>query len=64
MSYQTLNGTVRNDFRFVKDGDYTNRPAIARTIRRAGKNVTVRSGQTCPSCGMKRSVTNKCECNS
>jgi hypothetical protein len=64
MPYQTLNGTVRNDYRFVKDGSYTDRAALPRTIRRAASSQTVRSGMTCPSCGMKRSVTNKCECNS
>jgi len=64
MSYQDLNGTVRNDFRFMKDGAYTDRAAIPRTIRRTGTAGTIRSGKTCPSCGMKRSVMNKCECNS
>lgn len=64
MSYQTLNGTVRNDYRFMKDGAYTDRAAIPRTIRRTAKTGTVRSGKVCIGCGMVRSVTNKCECNS
>lgn len=64
MSYQDLQGTVRNDFRFVKDGSYTDRAAAPRPMRRAAKHGQVRSGKVCIGCGTVRSVTNKCECNS
>jgi len=64
MSYQDLNGTVRNDFRFMKDGAYTDRAASPFKFGRSKQVQTVRSGKVCPGCGMVRSVTNKCECNS
>lgn len=63
MSYTTLNGTVRRDFRYVKDGSYTDRAALPRGFRKAG-NVQERTGKVCVGCGMVRSVLNKCECNS
>jgi hypothetical protein len=64
MSYQKLDGTVRNDYRFMKDGSYTDRDALPRKIRRSGVAGKVRSGKVCVACGTVRSVTNKCECNS
>ena len=63
MAYQKLNGTVCNDFRFVKDGSYTDRNALPRGFRRSGP-APARTGRVCIACGMVRSVTNKCECNS
>lgn len=66
MSYQKLDGTVRNDYRFVKDGSYTDRNTLKRNIfgRKGFVEKKVRTGNVCVSCGMVRSVTNKCDCNS
>lgn len=64
MSYQNLQGTVRNDYRYLRDGSYTDRAAAPRPMRRAAKISTVRTGPVCIACKTIRSVTNKCECNS
>lgn len=53
------------NFRFIKD-EYTARSAQPPNHFRK-KVATDRNdlrGKTCPSCGLKRSMMNKCDCNS
>lgn len=50
------------DFRYFRNGEYSNRSAIPRTIKRSKIKIE-RTTKTCPSCGMKRSSNNKCFCN-
>jgi len=64
MSYQKLDGTVHNDYRFVPDGTYTDRNSRPFSFGKKGSEGKVRKGTVCPSCGMVRSVMNRCDCNS
>jgi hypothetical protein len=50
------------EYRFIRD-EYTNRAAHPYQPRRA-KRINVRKTTICIACGIQRSATNKCECNS
>ena len=67
-TYTTTDGRTHTDFRYNKEGVYHNTPAkrpSASTSTRFDTSVRiVRHGNICPGCGMQRSRTNKCECNS
>ncbi len=54
------------DFRFLtKSGEYTNRRRKSGKFgRAAGQDPVLRRRDLCPSCGLLRSVTGKCDCNS
>jgi hypothetical protein len=60
--YQLLSGEKRLDFRYKRDGSYTNCPNKRRGS--CPEPVPERKGKKCPSCGMFRSLANKCFCNS
>lgn len=61
LSQYPIKGKV--DFRYNRKGEYHNLPASNIYPRKKGKGDT-KLGKLCPSCGMTRSLSNKCECNS
>lgn len=62
--YQDLSGTKKYDFRYNKSGEYHNDPPQDSPIRRKSVKKLSGYGTICPSCGISRSRSNKCECNS
>jgi hypothetical protein len=49
---------------FYKYGTYENRTTVPRPRRRKAIKRDSGTGAVCPGCGLTRSRTNKCECNS
>jgi len=63
--YINLSNETKLDFRFNRSGEYHNDPSVAKPFRKATKaDRNDLRGKTCPSCGVTRSMMNKCECNS
>jgi hypothetical protein len=62
--YYTVSGDKKVDYRFHRDGSYDNIVVEDSPLRRRKKEKTIRRGGICPSCGLMRSVSNKCDCNS
>jgi hypothetical protein len=52
------------DFRYNRQGVYHNEPPSNRPIRKKRIKRDSGTGPICPGCGLGRSMTNKCECNS
>lgn len=62
--YSTLNNNKHKDFKYYKDSyekEHTTsfNPLTKRVVKRSTPQNKV-----CPSCGVTRSASNKCECNS
>jgi hypothetical protein len=56
----------RTDFSYDQEGHYFRRQPKGFNILTKKKQSTDRNdlrGKLCPSCGITRSMTNKCECN-
>jgi hypothetical protein len=63
--YSDLSGTKHNDYRYNTKGDYHNDdPSEGKPLRRKEIKRSSGYGTKCPSCGISRSRSNKCECNS
>jgi len=64
--YYNLQGEKKYDYGYTKEGTYhIVVPGGTPTLRR--KQSTDRNdlrGKKCPSCGLTRSMMNKCDCNS
>jgi hypothetical protein len=52
----------KHDFRYLRDGTYTNAVTVSHPFRRAGSPQRSTPG-ICPSCGLQRSAANRCDCN-
>jgi hypothetical protein len=52
------------DFRYLRGGEYSNRSALPYQPRRGKATSGPRKGRMCPGCGLERSLTDKCNCNS
>lgn len=61
--YQDLSGAKHLDYRYNVKGEYHNFPSASKPFRKASKQDPKR-GRVCVGCGLVRSVTNKCDCNS
>lgn len=64
-SYSDLGGTHHLDFRYNTRGVYHNEAPSQRPYRKALKrDRNDLRGKVCPACGLTRSMTNLCDCNS
>lgn len=63
-NYQTLDGTQHNDFRYNTEGMYHNTVSAPRPLRRKAIKHESGPGKVCVGCGITRSRSNKCTCNS
>lgn len=72
MSYTTPNGAQHYDYNwsFSRDGDVHYRKSIPSSFdvtkrrRKVSQDRSDLRGKVCPSCGLTRSMTNLCDCNS
>lgn len=65
--YQDLSGKKQYDFNYSREGRYRRSVPSNATIFRKKKAPLDRSnlrGKICPGCGLTRSMTNLCDCNS
>jgi hypothetical protein len=68
--YQDLSGQKHYDFGYDNTGDYHRVVPSTKDLplylfgKKTSTDRNDLAGKTCPSCGIKRSKTNKCECNS
>lgn len=53
-----------HEFRYNRAGHYHNAPPTNLIVRKKRIKRDSGTGQVCPGCGLVRSMTNKCECNS
>ena len=64
-TYRTLDGAVRTDFSYSRNGTYRRpEPSDHPYRRKARTDRTDLRGKVCPSCGLTRSMMNLCDCNS
>jgi hypothetical protein len=62
--YQDLSGTKKFDYRYLRNGEYTDEQFDRKLLRRKEIKRSSGFGTVCISCGISRSRSNKCECNS
>jgi hypothetical protein len=65
MTYVALDGQIIEDWTYGRDGEY--RRAGGPKIHQGGSRTPaadLRRGDVCPGCGVERSVTDRCLCNS
>ena len=63
--YQDLSGRKHFDFGYSKTGTYRRSvPSDGTIIFRKKAKPQPRYGKVCPACGLTRSITNLCDCNS
>lgn len=61
----SLSQYPKQDYRYFTSGEYSNRAPKPRVIHKGEATKTSSGlGKVCPSCGITRSKSNKCECNS
>jgi hypothetical protein len=63
-TYQDLSGEKHYDYRYDRGGEYHNIPSTPKMLRKKAIKRSSGFGSVCPSCGIARSRSNKCECNS
>lgn len=56
--------TPSREFRYNNSGVYHNDPPTTNIIRKKSIKRNSTTNNVCPSCGLVRSMSNKCECNS